>query len=223
MKSKINAISVVVICLIAFWLIGCAHKKAMLMSATYHDPNVNYTNYKKFGFAPATKTLLEKHLFSIVEKKLTSLGYIYDEQNPDFLVVVFSNTQSIQYDVPSRQIFLPQYTPGTTTNTYGQVGGYSYNNTAYTSGKWENKSITVGGGRVTKPIGIIRIYFAPSKPVGAGNIWEGSAVADNSTSDIRDIAPHLIEEILNDYPLKTGKKDKKISTKKQYNWLTGEK
>lgn len=205
---------IVLACLI---LTGCATIEMDVKA--YSDPERNLLEVKRFKLVPINKEnpLLEKELLFMVKEQLVQKGYIYDEANPDFLVAINFYCGAFQYYVPPTTLYLPHYVPGETKTYTGSIGSTYVYGTEQSSGGYESRPYTVGGYIATAYYRNIQIYFVDySKSIQSEKIeliWQGEVDSSGSDSDIRVVAPYLLHEVLGEFPMKTGK-----SNKRTVNW-----
>ena len=128
---------------------------------TYSDPEKNLLHAKHFTLLPINKEnpLLEKELLFMVKERLIQKGYIYDDENPDFLGTISFYCGPFQYYVPPTTIYLPHYVPGETKTYTGFIGSTYVYGTEKSSGKYESKPHTTGGYTATSYYRDIKIYF----------------------------------------------------------------
>jgi len=181
----------------------------------YSDPEKSLTQLKRFRLAPINKEnpLLEKELLYMVKQRLLKMGYIQDDDSPEFLVAMNSYSGPFQYYVPPTTLYLPQYVPGSTKTYSGNIGGMSYYGTERTDSKVESKPYTVGGYTETAYYRNIQLYFVDySKLIQSETVdllWLGQVESSGSTSDIRIVAPYFLDELLSEFPKATGKLNKR--------------
>lgn len=208
---------VVLACLI---LTGCATTGYIKMDVkAYSDPERNLLGVKRFRLAPVNKEnpLIEKELLFMVKERLVQKGYIYEEENPDFLVAINFYCGPFQYYVPPTTLYLPHYVPGETKTYTGFIGGTYVYGTEQSSGRYESKPYIVGGYTATDYYRNIQVYFVDYSKLMQSEkvevIWQGEVDSSGSSSDIRIVAPYLLDEVLGEFPIKTGK-----SNKRTVNW-----
>lgn len=208
------------IVLVCLFLVGCATIGYIKMDVkAYSDPERDILALKRFGLVPFNKEnpLLEKELLFMVKDRLIRKGYIYDEKNPDFLVAIGFYCGPFQYYVPPTTLYLPHWVPGETKTYTGHIGTTHVYGTEQSSARYESKPYTVGGYTSTAYYRNIQLYFVDcSKLIQSEKvevIWQGEVDSSGSNSDIRVVAPYLLDEVLGEFPIKTGK-----SNKRTVNW-----
>ncbi|MBI3591901.1 MAG: DUF4136 domain-containing protein [Nitrospirae bacterium] len=182
---------------------------------TYSDPEKNLLSFKRFKLEPVNKEnpLLEKELLFMTKQRLVHKGYIYDEENPDFSIVLHYYNSPYQYYVPSQTTYTPYFLPGETKTYSGTLKGSDVRVTEQSYGRYELKEQTVGGHAETEYQANIRISFLAhtksGKPGKDDIFWQGEGDTKHASSDILAVAPYLLDEILGEFPVKTGKPQKR--------------
>jgi len=201
--------SVITVTLLLVFTAGCMSVHMNVKS--YSDPEVSYVGYKSFAVAPIDKEnpLLEKELLHMIKQKLISKGYKSDPENPDFLVALQYYVGPFQYYEAPTTLYLPQYTSGESTSHHGMVGNTFYSGSSHTSGKWESKPMTYGGGSRTAYYRKMIVSVVDAKALKGTNevkvLWRGDVDSSGSSSDIRAVAPFLIDEMMDDFPITTSR------------------
>lgn len=204
-------VGVMIVCL---FFSGCIGSIEMDVKS-YYDPERNLLEVKQFNLAPINKEnpLLEKELLFMVKEQLVQKGYIYDEENPDFLVAINFYCGPFQYYVPPTTLYFPRYTPGETYS--GWIGSEYFHGSSL--GQWKSEPYIIGGYTKTAYYRNLQIYFVDyNKLLQSGEvevIWQGQVESSGSNSDIRIIAPYAIGELLDEFPIKTGKPNKRTITR----------
>lgn len=201
-----------IIILLLFFIYNCSSVKMEIK--TYSDPEKNLTKIKKFTIVPTNKEnpLLEKELLFMVKNKMLEKGYIYDSKNPDILIAMIFYCGPFQYYVPQETITLPKKVPGKTKTYSGWIDGEYYWGTEKESDRIEYETYTYGGYTASAYYRNITLYFVNPDTLSTNNIetiWQGVAESSGSSSDIRKVAPYLIEELLFEFPTKSGKSSKR--------------
>lgn len=179
---------------------------------SYGDPDLDYSPLKRFAAVRVHEEspLLEKELISLLKRELVAEGYIYDDENPDFLVVMDFYVGSFDYYEPPTTIRIPQYVKGETRRTTGWVGGKYVTLTEKSDGHFETAEIEVSsGGMCTEYYRTIRVHFIDAvhlrKTGEVEPVWRGQVDSFGSNSDILYVAPVLLDELLSEYPMRSGK------------------
>jgi hypothetical protein len=197
-------------CLLIF-LIGCAASRIEMDVKSYSDPERDLTQSKRFKLAPIDQKnpLLEKELLFMIKQRLIDKGFIENNDNPDFLIVLSSYCGPFQYYVPPTTLYLPQYVPGQTKTYTGWIGDAYYFGTEKTKGKVESVPYTTGGYTETAYYRNITLFLVdvPTliKNQALQLIWQGQVESSGSTSDIKVVAPYLLDELLSEFPKPSGK------------------
>jgi Periplasmic protease len=148
--------------------------------------------------------LLEKELFRMVEKRLAARGLVRDEENPQLLITMSSFVGRREDYVPPKTI---------TTTRIQQVWSASmvgFNMTGQYVPVPVTETQTVPGRKVVSYYRNIRLNFfdyarLQRHPKIPPLVWIGIAESQGSSSDIRDVAPVMLSELLWEFPKKTGR------------------
>ena len=179
----------------------------------YKDPDKDLSSYKTFAFDYTDKKnpLLEKELFKMVEAALTKgiyskgRGLRRSEETPDILITMNFFTGEKEEYVPPETIVTTRIKQVWTTGHIGWTvtGGYepvpiteSHTKPGYTKVSYYRN---------------IRLNFLDYSELKSGKkletpplIWTGEVESESSFSDIRVLAPVLLNELLGEFPVKTG-------------------
>lgn len=196
---KKNAISKAIpLFLLCITLLGCGPSKFHMDFEGFNNPDINIAEYKKFSFLPTDSEfpLKEKMLFQYIRDVMQQKGFIYDDNQPQFLVFVKMAERSTTEVRPVRSRRVSTYQPapvGSKVNNYGT---------------WQNSYETTGGGSTTISTITITVNFIDSiKKDSNGNplyLWQGQA---SSSQKVKKKVSHsigsekcLILGILQQYP-----------------------
>ncbi len=200
---------------LTFFAFGCTSLHMNVKA--YLDPEQDFSYYRRFKTLGSNteNPLLEKQLLLLVKKKMLDRGFICDEKNPEFIIMLSFYSGAFNYYKPPATIYLPQYTTGETKNSFGTFGGISYSGHETSSGKWESKPTQIGGGTATAYYRNIRVNVIDYKPLTASTptinfIWQGEVDSSGSTADILDVAPFLLDELLGEFPTRTDKGTERV-------------
>lgn len=177
---------------------------------SYGDPDLDYSPLKRFAAVRVNEDspLLEKELISLLKRELVAEGYIYDDENPDILVVMNFYTGSYDYYEPPRTIRIPLYVGGETKRTTGWVGGKYVTLKEKSDGRFETAEIEVSSGGIRteyyRTIGVLFIDAEHLRKTGEVEpVWRGQVDSFGSNSDILYVAPVLLDELLSEYPIRS--------------------
>lgn len=193
------------------------------------NPDYSIEEYKTFFVATVNKEspLEEKDLLTVIRSIMERKGYIYDPQYPDFVVTVaFLEGEMTKYK-PPKTTYVPQYTPGKTTDHSGRVNVYSsdgysygsYSGTSTTPGTWSTKAVHTPGRTRKYNHRWINVSFYEVKQYRRARkeeveyLWKGEVISDGR-KDLYIVAPCLLEGLLEEFPSRTGKSKKIFRAKK---------
>jgi hypothetical protein len=159
--------------------------------------------------------LVEQNLANACARELTSMGYLYDNNDPDFIVAVFFNREEKTVYIPPSVSTVPKYIPGTTTYHSGNIYGYGgssawYSGNSFTTGTWTTEEHVYGGFDKTSVSRKMRIDFADAREVVNNKrvvlIWRSDAdilfVEGPSKDRFERFGPYVIHEMMRDFPVK---------------------
>lgn len=132
--KKQPLLSAIVCCICLCFLAGCGTPRITMKMDSFINQDLNVAEYNRFSFLSVNseKPLMEKQLFTFIRSEMEKKGYLYDDKNPQFLIVVKTGTQSQekQEGVHSRPVQVYQ------SPSPGQGG----------VGTWQTQYVTEGGG-----------------------------------------------------------------------------
>jgi len=145
----------------------------------------------------------------MIKEKLIAKGYIYDDNSPDFLVTLFSCCNPYETTMPEITLYTNKYVPGEAQHYSGQIDGYYYSGTLQTPGHIEKEPYTIGGSKKVVYYRFILVDFINYKKLTDSDrleqIWRGEVESSGSNSDIRIVAPVMLDKLLQRYPSRTTK------------------
>jgi hypothetical protein len=204
------------LCLALLVLESCTTTGVIIMDVkAYSDPEEDLFVVKRFKLAPINREnpLLEKELLFMIKNRLMRKGYIYNEINPDFLVAINFYCGPYQYYVPPTTLYLSSYVPGETKTFSGTIGGTYFQGSEVSPGYYENVPYVTGGYFQTAYYRNIQLYFVDHNELVQNKkiklIWMGEVDSNGSNSDIRIVAPYLLNELISEFPEKSGKPNKR--------------
>jgi hypothetical protein len=181
----------------------------------YSDPENRPSRAKTFATVLLRQTmddeLLEKELLFLVKERLVAQGLRYDSDRPDLLVGVIGYISKDQVYVPPSTFYWPLPTGGSSTTTLsGLVGGKSVYGTATTTASTTAMvPVTRNGYTASEYARTIHVVMArPTTKEGqttADFVWSGTVDSGGATSDLLIVAPRLLDELLGEFPERSGK------------------
>lgn len=196
--------------LTALSVLSCAPRLSLDVKA-YYDPDKDLRALKRFSLIALNRDnpLLEKELLYLVKVRLAKRGYVYDEAAPDFRVKLQWHVAQQVYYYPPEVRYRPEYLPGETRTRSGTVGGKDYRETETSSGRYELVPYLTSGVSDKEYVRLLSITaVSPDKsmPSREGDvIWTGQVESAGPESDIRVVAGFLTDELLGEFPVRSGK------------------
>jgi len=198
-------------------LAGCGQSMTVHVEQ-FDDPSFNKGGAKRFAVLPMSRdgSLEEKTYLEYARIALVRKGYVYDAQNPDFLVTMAYGSESVREYVPESTYYTDEYQPGETVNYSGQVGDTAYSGSSTTSGKWTQEAHTTGGYMQEYYDYSMTIRFIEARSYAASHgskinpVWEGRVTGSGQPALSR-IAQCLVWAVVEDYPMKPLRSEKEIS------------
>jgi|GEM_PF-4207795 len=179
-------------------LMGCGPSKFSMRFHSYNNPDISYSEYKKFAFLPTDTEfpLKEKQLFQYIRGVMEHKGFIFDEEHPQFLISVKTSERLATEVRPVKSRRVSTYKPapiGSNVNNYGT---------------WQTSHETTGGGSTTFSTLFLVISMIDAAPKNAGAnsvyIWQGQASSSQKVKmkagGMRGGEKCLITGILQEYP-----------------------
>ncbi len=195
--------------------------------STHIDSSVVFSAYKTFSVFPYSETsdkkpsnpTLERQMIFYVRNLVEAKGYKFIEidQNPDFLVTVYTDTEYHQSYVPPSLVTLPYYSLGKTETNYERsTGSSNYSSSGkYSSddwgtwrgaetsstdipGTWTKKTYSRSGYAVGRyyPAAVVSIYDSKTLE----SVWMGNGAGSSDNPDVRVSAQMVLSHILRDLP-----------------------
>ena len=201
-------------------LVGCATAGSHIEMnvQAFADPEVAIAPGSTFATVPVGLTkneLLEKELLFIIRERLEAKGLRYSEERPEFLVATSGFMGNYDEYVPPSTIYFPVPGSTQTTNVTGNAGGVPIYGTATTNTSGTNYvPITRRGYTRTQYVRIIDVMVA--RPVVRGSestfkaVWSGKVESTGSTGDLLLVATPLIDELLTEFPRRTGRDSRRV-------------
>lgn len=174
----------------------------------YSDPDLNLHSYSTYSIDYTNKEnrLLEKELFQMVGTALAegdSTGHLVrSDENPDILITMDFYTGKKEQYVPPKTVL----TTGI-QNVWTYDWGWGHNTPVPIT-----QSHTTEGYTNVSYYRNIRLNFLDFKQLSIGEelevpplIWVGEVDSEGSSSDIRTVAPVILDQLLSEYPEKSGR------------------
>jgi hypothetical protein len=213
----------VVIALLVFgfvFMVGCGSTNLNMDVQTYPVPGKDVGNGKTFKIFLKNEQFpeLEVELLNIANRELKKKSYIYEDNNPDFAVMIdFTNsllksrkkTEPV-YVSTDRTRYDTCYAAG--TSNLHQVSSTDLDVfTQYAGETQAPVSLTESGkGHYTDIRLFIIDYRRMMEKQEIDVVWKGRVSNLGSKSELKKLAPHLIRELLDEFPTQSGKKSHRV-------------
>ena len=175
----------------------------------YSDPDVELSSYKTYSIDYTNKEnrLLEKELFKMVERVMTRRNnvskLVRSDENPDILITMDFYTGKKEQYVPPKTVLT------TRVKSVWSIGLFGWGRITPVP---VIRSHTTDGYTKVRYYRNIRLNFLDFKQLNDGEdlevpplIWIGEVDSEGSSSDIRVVAPILLDQLLSEYPEKSGR------------------
>ena len=207
----------IAIAILAWIATSCAPASPNLIKMNvkaYIDPDkppLNYCSFSAVSIGATEDPLLEKELLHLVKTRLIAMGMSNDDSSPNLLVGLSAFIGSYDTYIPPSTVYWPiPSAPTRRTMAAGIIGEYSVSGTVVTK-QHETKyvPVTTPGYTLTQYYRVINIYFAQADTTRADDkvqvIWSGTVDSSGQESDLLKVAPPMIDELLGEYPQRSGK------------------
>ncbi len=213
----------VILALLVFliiFLVGCGPTHLNMDVRAYPNPGKDVGNYKTFKIYQKNERFpgLEVDLLNVVNRELKKKNFIYKDTEPDFAVMIDFTSSRIRagkktkavYSTKDRTPYDTCYAAGT-SNLHKASASDTNISTQYVGETQAPTSLTASGkGYYTD----IRVYIIDYRKMVEKKtmevVWKGRVLNMGSKSKLRKLAPHLIRELLDEFPLKSGKKSHRV-------------
>lgn len=205
---------VILLMVIFLFLLGCSTTRLNVNVQSHHNTGKELKNYRTYMIFQRSEENpdLEVDLLKIVNAELQGKGYVYKKNNPDFAVLIaFSNSR-----IKSRTKTKPAYKT-VDTNVYNSCSDARVSNLSVNIRKAHIGDTIVPASLTGSGKGYfthIQLYFFDYKKLKEQNkmllLWKGRVLNNGSNAEMKKLAPHLIKELLGEFPLKTGKKNQRV-------------
>ena len=167
-------------------------------------------HYRSFGIVPlnAEDREIERKILAMIRERLEKKGLKYVNKDPDFLVATQFFVGIHEEYMPPTTLVLRDFTPDQSGRQEQDLRNQGYRRTEADrmSSEISKKSHTVDGYVNTKFYQNIQVYFIKMPDNKSVEIaWHGEVDSRNKKKDILAVAPPMLDELLQEYPEKTGK------------------
>jgi hypothetical protein len=202
------------------FLVGCGSTNLNMDVRAYPGPGKDVGNGKTFKIFLRNEQFpeLEVALLNIVNRELKKKSFIYEDNNPDFAVMIdFTNsllksrkkTESV-YVSTDRTRYDTCYAAGT-SNLHRVSPTDMDIFTQYAGETQAPVSLTESGKGYYTDIRLFIIdYRRMAEKQEIDVVWKGRVSNIGSKSELKKLAPHLIRELLDEFPTRSGKKSHRV-------------
>lgn len=186
---------------------GLGGLKYVMNLKVYSDPEKDLFIYKTYAFDYTNKEnpLLEKELFKMLEPIFTNKGLKKAKENPDILITMNFYTGKKEKYTP------PQTITTTQIKQVWESGMIGWTSTGRYVAVPITQSETIPGSTEISYYRNIRLNFFDYPTLTSGKkleippfVWVGEVDSEGSFSDIRAVAPVMLEELIENFPSKSG-------------------
>lgn len=173
---------------------------------SYRDPDKTLGAYQTFAFDYTNKEnpLLEKELLKEVQSQLEQKGLKRVKDDAQLLITINFFTGKKEQYTP------PQTITTTTYESTWNTGFIGWTPVGYATTIPVTESHTVPGNTTIRYYRNIRLNFLDTAELESGKemtvppvVWIGEAESEGEWGDIRDVAPYMLGELLNEFPAKS--------------------
>ncbi|HEX9749888.1 MAG TPA: DUF4136 domain-containing protein [candidate division Zixibacteria bacterium] len=182
---------------------GCVGKRILMNVNSYSQPDYDLRTVRTFKMVIlglSTNELMEQTLLAMVRDSLESMGMQYNADSPDVVIGIVGKLESHHENIPGYTAHTSQ-PPSGTSPPKGFWEGFA-------QGLSSTQTTTVHDRAIDTYYRAITIGMAESD-TSSQLLWLGSAESWGSTGDLMIVAPHLINGILSEFPVRSGKGPKR--------------
>lgn len=213
----------VILALLVFFLVflvGCGSTHLNMDVRAYPNPGKDVENYKTFKIFQKNEQFpdLEVELLHVVNRELKKKSFIYRDDNPDFAVMIDFTNSRLKTGKKTKPVYV-----STDRTPYGSCYAAGTSNLHIPSAADLNIS-TQYVGETQAPVSLtasgkgyytdIRVYIIDYRKLVEKRkmevVWKGRVLNTGSKSELKKLGPHLIRELLDEFPLKSGKKSHRV-------------
>jgi hypothetical protein len=189
-------------------LFGCSSTKIKVKSEQTGDTDLY--QFKNFGLVPinAEDREIERKLLAMIRERLETKGLKYVNKEPDFLVATHFYVGIYEEYVPPTTLVLRDFNPDISGRREGDLKNQGYRRTEADrlASEVTKTTRTIDGYVDTKFYQNIQVYFV--RLLGEESVeitWRGEVDSRNKKNSILAVAPRMLDELLDEFPEKTGK------------------
>lgn len=203
-----NKISLLFIVLPLLFLFGCGSttinvKSQSSISSQAHESIT-------FGIVPVNREdpETERAILAMVQERLEAMGLVYVNREPDFLVATYFYVGIQEKYIPPTTVVWRNFNPDISGRRESDLKSQGVRRTEADrmASEIDKSAYTIEGYVNTKFYQNIQVYFIKLLNKETIEIaWKGEVDSHNKKKNILAVAPKLLDELLGEFPEKTGK------------------
>jgi len=163
-----------------------------------------------FGIVPISREdpEIERAILSMIQERLEAKGLVYVNRKPDLLVATYFYVGIHEEYIPPTTVVWRNFNPDISGRRERDLKnqGERRTETDRMASEITRSSKTIDGYVNTKYYQNIQVYFTRMVDKETVEIvWKGEVDSHNKKNNILDVAPKLLDELLGEFPQKTGK------------------
>jgi hypothetical protein len=193
-------------------LFACSSAKINVKSDQAGDAELY--QFKSFGLVPinAEDREIERKLLAMIRERLEAKGLKYVNKDPDFLVATHFYLGIYEEYIPPTTLVLRDFNPDVSGRRERDLKNQGYRRTEADrlASEVTKTTRTIDGYVDTKFYQNIQVYFVRLLDEETVEIsWHGEVDSRNKKNDVLKVAPAMLDELLDEFPEKTGKPDER--------------
>lgn len=190
------------------FLFGCGSTTINVKSQSNISSGVH--EKMSFGLVPINgeDPQTERAILAMVQEELEAKGLVYANKDPDFLVTTYFFVGMHEEYMPPTTVVWRDFNPDISGRRESDLKnqGVRRTETDRMASEITKSSKTIDGYVNTKFYQNIQVYFVKMVDEQTVEIaWKGEVDSQNKKKNILEVAPVLLDELLGEFPEKTGK------------------
>lgn len=190
------------------FLFGCGSTTINVKSQSKISSGVH--EKMSFGLVPINgeDPQTERAILAMVQEELEAKGLVYANKDPDFLVTTYFFVGMHEEYMPPTTVVWRDFNPDISGRRESDLKnqGVRRTETDRMASEITKSSKTIDGYVNTKFYQNIQVYFVKMVDEQTVEIaWKGEVDSQNKKKNILEVAPVLLDELLGEFPEKTGK------------------
>jgi hypothetical protein len=207
-----NKISLRLLLLSFLFLAGCGSTTINVKSQSRIPSPTNET--MSFGIIPinSKEPETERAILAMIQKQLEAKGLVYANKDPDFFVTTYFFVGVHEEYMPPTTVVWRDFNPDISGRRESDMKNQGVRRTEADrmASEITKSSKTIDGYVNTKFYQNIQVYFTRIVDKETVEIvWKGEVDSQNKKKNILEVAPVLLDELLGEFPEKTGKPEER--------------